>query len=365
MANHKLNMDIQTIFKQDKWPALIGGPCSAETEEQVLSTAEGLKDVGIDLFRSGIWKPRTRPNSFEGIGAIGLEWLKNVKAKYGYKITTEVANAQHVELCLKAGIDVLWIGARTTVNPFSVQEIASALEGVDIPVMIKNPISPDLALWIGAFERMHKSGIRKMAGIHRGFSSLDNSKYRNKPQWQIALELRRYLPGLQLIVDPSHICGNRIHLLHVAQKALDLNYDGIMLEAHCNPKEAWSDAKQQITPKAYKNLIDQFILRNTNSGNVKYQARLHELRDSIDEIDKDLIHILNDRMEVSEKIAQLKKDNNITIFQAERWNEVIESAQAEGKKLGLSPAFITNVLKAIHEESINHQDNVMNIEEQE
>lgn len=353
-------MNIQPIFREDKWPVLIAGPCSAETEEQVIQTAEGLQGMNIDLFRAGIWKPRTRPNCFEGMGQIALPWMKRVKEQFGFKLTTEVANAQHVELCLEAGIDVLWIGARTTVNPFSVQEIASALEGVDIPVMIKNPISPDLALWIGAFERLHKSGIKKMAAIHRGFSAYGQKKYRNKPEWQIPLELRIHLPNLQIIVDPSHICGNRINLQHVAQKALDLNYDGIMMETHIDPENAWSDADQQVTPNNYQQIIEHLIHRNTNSRDADYQAQLNKLRDMIDEIDRDLIHVLNDRMEVAERIAQLKKDNNITIYQQERWTEVINNALQEGKKLGMNDHFINGILSAIHEESINLQDSVMN-----
>lgn len=357
-------MKIQPIFSADKWPVLIAGPCSAETKEQVLQTAAGLSGMKIDLFRAGIWKPRTRPNSFEGMGEKALPWMKQVKEKYGFKLTTEVANASHVEKCLEAGIDVLWIGARTTVNPFSVQEVASALKGVDIPVMVKNPISPDLALWIGAFERLNKSGITQMAAIHRGFSSVGQTKYRNKPQWQIALELRLQLPDLQIIVDPSHICGKRELLYHVAQKGLDLNYDGIMLETHVDPENAWSDARQQITPNRYIELIDHLILRNTNSKDADFQSKLNKLRDHIDEIDKDLIHLLFERMTVSGKIAALKKENNITIYQRERWSEVIRQAIVEATNLGMNTQFINNVLNAIHEESINQQDSIMNIEEE-
>lgn len=354
-------MNIQPIFKEEKWPVLIAGPCSAETRKQVLDTAEGLLGQPIDLFRAGVWKPRTRPNCFEGMGEKALPWLQEVKRRFGFGLTTEVANARHVELCLKAGIDVLWIGARTTVNPFSVQEIATALEGVDIPVMIKNPISPDLALWIGAFERLNKSGIQKMAAIHRGFSAFGENKYRNKPQWQIPLELRIHIPDLQIIVDPSHICGNRTNLQHIAQKGLDLNYDGIMLESHIDPDQAWSDAQQQVTPDQYSKIIEQLIQRNTSSRDASYQAKLSKFRDTIDEIDKDFIHVLHDRMQVSRKIAQLKKDNNITIYQKERWTEVINNVIGEGKRLGMNLSFINNVLSAIHEESINIQDDVMNL----
>ena len=353
---------IKPVFNGDKWPILIAGPCSAETEAQVMETARQLAEQQIDLFRAGVWKPRTRPDSFEGVGKRALGWLQRVKEETGLKITTEVAKASHVELCLKAGIDVLWIGARTTVNPFSVQEIATALQGVDIPVMIKNPISPDLALWIGAFERLERAGIQKMAAIHRGFLSLDNSLYRNKPQWQLALELRRLLPMVQMIADPSHICGTRTHLHDVAQKALDLNYDGLMLECHIHPDQALSDAAQQLTPRDYAELIKKLVLRNTTTDDTVYHEHLSELRQVIDRLDRELIHMLHERMKVSEDIARLKKDKNITIFQAARWNEVIKNALDESSKLGLSPSFIQNVLRAIHEESINHQDRVMNTE---
>ena len=353
---------IKPVFGDKKWPVLISGPCSAETREQVLSTARQLSSLPVDLFRAGIWKPRTRPDSFEGIGSVGLEWLQEVKAETGLKVTTEVAMASHVEQCLKAGIDVFWIGARTTVNPFSVQEIADALQGVDIPVMIKNPISPDLALWIGAFERLERAGIKRMAAIHRGFSSLEASVYRNKPQWQLALEFRRLLPGIELIADPSHICGNRTHLHPIAQKALDLNYDGLMMECHTDPDHAWSDASQQITPGQLAKLIKELVLRNATTDDSEYNEHLHELRDSIDRLDRELIHVLHERMTISEQIARLKKEKNITIYQAARWNEVIKNALNESGKLGLSPYFIQNVLRAIHEESINHQDSIMNAE---
>jgi len=320
---------IKPVFGDKKWPVLISGPCSAETREQVLATARQLSALPVDLFRAGIWKPRTRPDSFEGIGAVGLEWLQEVKAETGLKVTTEVAMASHVEQCLKAGIDVFWIGARTTVNPFSVQEIADALQGVDIPVMIKNPISPDLALWIGAFERLERAGIKRMAAIHRGFSSLEASVYRNKPQWQLALEFRRLLPGIQLIADPSHICGNRTHLHPIAQKALDLNYDGLMMECHTDPDHAWSDASQQITPGQLGKLIKELVLRNATTDDSEYNEHLHELRDSIDRLDRELIHVLHERMTISEQIARLKKEKNITIYQAARWNEVIKNALNE------------------------------------
>jgi len=358
-------MQLEPVFKTDKWPILIAGPCSAETEEQLIQTARGLADMKIDLFRSGVWKPRTRPNAFEGVGEQALPWLQRVQKEFGFKVCTEVANTAHVDMCLKAGIDVLWIGARTTVNPFSVQEIANALTGTNIPVLVKNPVSPDLSLWLGAIERLYNAGIKKIAVVHRGFSTLEKTRYRNKPQWEIALELKRHLPDIQLIVDPSHICGNKENLQHISQKALDLNYDGIMLETHIDPENAWSDAEQQVKPLQFKNIIDSLILRNKFSKDLAFLENLKQLRTQIDQIDIDLIHLLSDRMLISEHIACLKKENNISIFQHERWNEVISHSIEEAQKVGLSEAFVHKLLNAIHEESINHQDIVMNIQKKD
>ncbi len=340
-------------------PLLMAGPCSAETEEQVLETAHALKDQSIDLFRSGIWKPRTRPNSFEGVGVEGLRWLRRVKEETGLKVTTEVANTQHVFEALKYGIDVLWLGARTTVNPFSVQEVADALKGVDIPVMIKNPINPDLKLWIGAIERVYQAGIRKLAVIHRGFSYHGDTRYRNIPRWQLPIELKRQFPNLTIICDHSHICGTRDFLQEIAQRALDLNYDGIMTEVHPNPDEAWSDAKQQITPFRYKEMVDQLVPRQSTTNDEEFIENLAYLRHEIDEVDQDLLNLLSRRMGLSKKIGAYKKRNNIAILQTDRWNEILERAIEKGADKGLSPEFMSILLKAIHQESINHQVRVM------
>ena len=285
-------MQIKPVFEKKERPVVIAGPCSAESESQVLTTARALAKQNINLFRSGIWKPRTRPNSFEGVGIIGLSWLKKVKEETGLKVTTEVANREHVFAALKYGIDVLWLGARTTVNPFSVQEVADALEGTDIPVLIKNPINPDLKLWMGAIERIAKAGISQIGVIHRGFSYHGDSNFRNVPRWQIPIELKREFPDLQVICDNSHICGRRDTLYNVAQKALDLNFDGIMTEVHPNPDEAWSDAKQQITPATFKELTDNLTVRNQSTNDIEFLESLEHFRNEINEIDNELMDLL-------------------------------------------------------------------------
>jgi len=356
-------MQFQPVFEKSERPVLIAGPCSAETEEQVLTTAHALAAQGIDLFRSGIWKPRTRPDSFEGVGSKGLAWLRRVKEETGLRVTTEVANASHVYEALKYGVDVLWIGARTTVNPFSVQEIADALRGADIPVMVKNPINPDLKLWMGAIERLYKAGITRIAAIHRGFSYFGETRYRNVPRWQIPLELKRQFPDMQLICDNSHICGRRDMLLEVAQKALDLNFDGLMTEVHPCPDEAWSDPAQQVTPVDYGHLIDQLVVRQPTTDDTDFLETLDNLRHEIDELDDELFNLLSRRMQVAERIGLYKKRNNISIFQPARWTEIIERAVTKGEKLGLSREFVEVLLKAIHDESINHQEKVMMSEE--
>ena len=355
-------MDIQPVIQKDpSQPLIIAGPCSAETEGQVMQTAKALAAHGnVDLFRSGIWKPRTRPGSFEGVGKEGLAWLKRVKEETGLKTTTEVAKAAHVYDCLKAGIDVLWIGARTTVNPFSVQEVADALDGTDIPVMIKNPINPDLGLWMGAMERIHKAGISKIGLIHRGFSYHGETIYRNVPRWQLAIEIKRRFPEVQLIIDNSHICGRRDLLADIAQEAMDLNYDGIMTEVHPRPDEAWSDAKQQITPDVFKELIDNLQLRQETTDNPEFLSQLGELRRQIDEIDNDMIGMLGRRMRLAQEIGEYKKANNIAILQAQRWSAIIEAAQTKGNLHGLSNEFMERFLRAVHQESINHQEAIMN-----
>lgn len=353
-------MDIQPIFNKAKKPIIIAGPCSAETEKQVLVTAHALAKQNIDLFRAGIWKPRTRPGSFEGVGAEGLPWLKKVKEETGLKVTTEVAKTKHVEKALKYGVDVLWLGARTTVNPFSVQEVADALQGVHIPILIKNPINPDLKLWVGAIERIYKAGIRKIAIIHRGFSHYGAAEYRNIPRWQIPIELKRLFPALEIICDNSHICGRRDTLQSVAQKALDLQFDGIMTEVHPTPDDAWSDAKQQITPAVFEQLTQELIVRNPNTNNPEYNNSLHHFRNEINELDAELLRLLSNRMKIAEQIGIYKKTNNVSVFQPTRWSEIMETVSQRAKTYNLSDDFIAKLLQVIHQESINRQVKVMN-----
>lgn len=355
-----MEMKFEPILEEGrKRPILMAGPCSAETEEQVLAAAHGLKDMGLDYFRAGIWKPRTRPGSFEGIGRPGLGWLKKVKQETGMKVTTEVATKDHLFEALKHGVDAVWIGARTTVNPFAVQEIADGLQGLDIPVFIKNPINPDINLWMGAVERIYKSGIRKIAVIHRGFSNFGESKYRNIPLWQLPIELKRRFPDLTFICDNSHICGNRELLLKVAQKALDLNFDGLMMEVHPNPAKAWSDAKQQVTPEAFGQMMDQLIIRKGGDDDVEFQEHIEHLRSEIDEIDDSLISIIGERMKIAEKIGAYKKKKSIAILQTNRWNEILETAFEKGSEKGLSNRFMEKFLRAVHEESIDRQEKMM------
>ena len=341
-------------------PFVVAGPCSAETEEQVLDTARALAAQGkTHLFRAGIWKPRTRPNSFEGVGSEGLRWLRRVREEVGLPVTTEVANREHVFEALKHGIDVLWIGARTTVNPFSVQEIADALKGVDIPVVVKNPINPDVALWVGAVERLRKAGITRLAGLHRGFSSFGDSSFRNPPRWQLAIDFKSRLPELPLWVDPSHICGRRDTLQEVAQQALDLNYDGLMMEVHPTPDEAWSDAKQQITPDRFGELLAALALPEATSDDPDFMQNLQLLRQQIDEIDEEVLNLLGERMRLAREIGQYKRRNNIAILQPARWQSLLEQAQAKGAERQLSGNFVSDLLKAVHQESITQQEQVM------
>jgi chorismate mutase len=344
-----------------KKPFLISGPCSAETEEQVMETARELAALDrINIFRAGIWKPRTRPNSFEGVGVTGLKWLRSVKKETGLLVATEVANEKHVYEALKYGIDMLWIGARTSVNPFTVNEIADALRGVDVMVFVKNPINPDIELWIGALERVAKAGIKRLGAIHRGFSSYEKTTYRNQPNWQIPIELRRRIPDLPLICDPSHIAGSTEYIHEISQKAMDLNFDGLMIESHINPEKALSDAAQQLTPNDLKELLSRLILRNVSTTDPKLLDVLGELRLQIDLYDDHLLDIIEQRMKVSETIGHYKKENNITILQTVRWDEIVKKAMKKGQAKGLSAEFIDNIFKAIHQESINHQMKVMN-----
>src|SRR5947209_15438110 len=344
-----------------KRPLIISGPCSAETEEQVMETATRLKATGkVDMLRAGIWKPRTRPGSFEGIGTKGLAWMQQARKLTGLPVTVEVATGKQVEDALHFGIDVLWIGARTTVNPFSVQEVADALRGVNVPVLIKNPINPDLELWTGAVERVAKAGIRQLGLIHRGFSSYGNTEYRNAPMWHLAIEMKRRNPELLMINDPSHICGRRDILLEVAQKAIDLDYDGLMIESHIDPDKAWSDAKQQITPERLAEMLGNIVWRKEDVASEEFHMALEKLRNQINHLDDELMQILSQRMKVSEKIAEYKKENNITILQTNRWNEILERAVKQGEKVGLSKEFITKYLDAVHLESINHKTRIFN-----
>src|SRR6187455_200418 len=343
-----------------KRPLIISGPCSAETEEQVIQTAQRLAATGkVDMLRAGIWKPRTKPGLFEGIGAKGLPWLQQAKKLTGLPTTVEVATGKQVEDALTFDVDVLWVGARTTVNPFSVQEVADALRGVNVPVLIKNPINPDLELWIGAVERVAKAGIKQIGLIHRGFSSYGNSEYRNAPMWHLAIEMKRRNPDMMIINDPSHICGRRDILQDVAQKAIDLDYDGLIIESHIDPDKAWSDAKQQITPERLAEMLGNIIWRREDVASAEYHAALEKLRNQINHLDDELMQILSERMKVAEKIGQYKKDNNITILQTNRWNEILERAFQKGEMLGLSKEFITRYFDAVHLESIQHQNKVM------
>lgn len=342
-------------------PVIISGPCSAETEEQTVATAKQLAATGkIHALRAGIWKPRTRPGQYEGAGEPGLAWLVKAGKETGLPVATEVANAAHVEACLKAGVDILWVGARTTVNPFSVQEIADALKGVDIPVMVKNPVNPDLELWIGALERLSKAGITKMAAIHRGFSSSEKGAFRNAPMWEMPIELKTRFPELDIICDPSHITGNRELIALISQKALDMNMAGLMIESHITPDEAWSDAKQQVTPAALGKIVSDLIVRSSVSDNSDFKSELALLREKIDRLDDDILTKLAARMKVSEVMGQYKKDNNVTVLQVSRWEEIVASRIAMGKALGLSEDFTRDLLRLIHVESIQIQTDVMN-----
>jgi chorismate mutase len=352
---------LNTWITKDNEPLLIAGPCGAETREQVLQTAKEISEIkSVKLFRAGIWKPRTRPNSFEGVGEEGLYWLKEVQQQYNLKTTVEVANAQHTELALKHGVDVLWIGARTTVNPFSVQEIADVLKGVDIPVFIKNPVHADLQLWIGAVERLSLAGITKLAAIHRGFHYAGKSKYRNKPLWEIPIELKTIMPELPIICDPSHISGKRELIQSVAQKALDLGMNGLMIETHINPSEALSDAQQQLTPNALKELLAQLVSRKKSSENTEFTDKLSQFRNMIDEVDDELINVLKKRMTIIEEIGHYKKEHEITIFQLERWQEILKTRSQWAEKLGIPKAFIEKMCQQLHDESIRIQTDVMN-----
>ena len=341
-------------------PLVIAGPCSAETEDQVLNIANQLKDSDVSVFRAGIWKPRTKPGMFEGVGAIGLKWLQKVKNETGLLISTEVANSTHVKLSLEHDIDILWIGARSTVSPFIVQEIADALKGTEKIVLVKNPVNPDLSLWMGGIERLHSSNIKNLGLIHRGFSTYEKSKYRNIPEWQIPVEVMNRFPDLPMICDPSHISGNRNLIFDVSQTALDLNYDGLMIETHSDPDNAWSDASQQVTPKRLVEIMKDLKMRKITTDEEEYQNNLIDLRAMIDVIDHALLENLGKRMKISDNIGEIKRSNNVAVLQNKRWNEILGKMILEGEKLDLSEEFILKLFKAIHQESINRQEKVIN-----
>lgn len=337
-------------------PFVIAGPCSAETEEQVMTTATQLAAKGCHIFRAGVWKPRTKPGGFEGNGEKALPWLKRAKEKTGMLITTEVATPEHVELALKYGIDLLWIGARTTANPFAMQALADSLRGTDIPVLVKNPVNPDLELWIGAMERINQAGLKRIAAIHRGFSSFDKKLYRNLPMWQIPIELHRRIPDLPIICDPSHIGGRRELIAPLCQQAMDLGMDGLIIESHCDPEKAWSDAKQQITPDMLDNILSLLVIRDKS---VTTEV-INEMRKQIDELDNTIMEVLAKRMRICRDIGQYKKEHNMTVLQASRYNEILDKRGAQGALFGMSPEFVKEIFEAIHEESVRQQMEVIN-----
>ena len=337
-------------------PIVMAGPCSAETEEQVMQAARALAQKGCHICRAGAWKPRTKPGGFEGNGEMALPWLKRVKEEMGMLIATEVATPKHVELCLKHDVDILWIGARTSANPFAMQALADSLRGVDMPVLVKNPVNPDLELWIGGMERINQAGIKRLAAIHRGFSSYDNKMYRNSPMWQIPLELRRRIPALPIICDPSHIGGRRELVAPLCQQAMDLGFDGLIVESHCNPDKAWSDAKQQVTPDVLDYILSLLIVRDKGL----MQEGITQLRQQIDDLDNQLMELLSKRMRVCRQIGQYKKEHNMTVFQASRYNEILEKRGAQGALCGMSPEFVATVFESVHEESVRQQMEIIN-----
>ena len=341
-------------------PSVVAGPCSAESEQQVMETAKGLREMGINVFRAGIWKPRTHPGCFEGVGTEGLKWLQRIQKEYGLKVSTEVAGEKHVTECLKHGVDLVWLGARTTANPFLVQEIADALKGSDIPVLVKNPVNADLDLWIGALERLNRAGVKKLGVIHRGFSTFDKIKYRNDPQWQVTIELRSRYPELPFFVDPSHLGGSKDYILELSQRSLDLGFEGLMIESHCNPAVALSDAKQQLTPAELRDMLyNQVVVRDTDSDAPVWKENIDQLRAKIDVIDENILYALGSRMAVSRKIGEYKKESNIAIIQATRWDKVLSKVVEKGKDYGLTEKFLKDVFNAIHEASVEVQNEII------
>jgi len=341
-------------------PLIIAGPCSAESRNQLFESVKAISDLDIEVMRAGVWKPRSRPNNFEGAGVEALKWIKELQSEFNIKFVIEVAKPQHVELALAHDINLMWIGARTTVNPFAVQEIADALKGTNISILIKNPINPDVELWQGGIERVLNAGITKVAAVHRGFSFFQKSKFRNPPAWQIPIELKRRMPEIPLICDPSHICGSRDNILEISQKAIDLNYDGLMIETHPNPDKALSDAEQQVTPSQLAEILHTIKIRDEKSVNQVFINQLEQLRDEIDDIDREIIEAIGIRMRIIEKIGDYKKDNNVTVFQLERWKEILETRQEWGKAKLLDKNFIEELYKVIHSESIKTQTDILN-----
>lgn len=339
-----------------KRPVVIAGPCSAETEEQVMETAKDLAKNGVRIFRAGIWKPRTKPGGFEGVGSVGLTWLQEVKKETGMLVATEVANKQHVEEALNAGVDVLWIGARTSANPFAMQEIADSLVGADVPVLVKNPVNPDLELWIGAMQRIYNAGIRQIGAIHRGFSAYGKHLYRNMPQWHIPIELRRRMPELTLICDPSHIGGKRELVAPLSQQAMDMGFDGLIVESHCDPDSAWSDKSQQVTPEVLNFILNMLVVRDTTQTT----ESLTLLHQQIDQIDNDLLEALSKRMRISREIGQYKKEHSMPVVQTGRYDDILNSRAAAAEELGMNGDFMKTVYQAIHEESVRQQIEVLN-----
>ena len=340
-------------------PLVIAGPCSAETQEQLYDTVKAIKEQGITLMRAGVWKPRTRPNTFEGNGQVALQWIQEIKAELDVQFSVEVANAMHVEEALHYGVDMLWIGARSTVSPFIVQEIADALRGCDVPVLVKNPINPDLALWMGALERLNQAGVTKLGAIHRGFSTYQQTRFRNVPMWQMPIELKRQLPDLPIICDPSHITGKREMIAEVSQVALDLNFDGLMIETHRDPEQAWSDARQQVTPSALKEILANLQIRKPSSEDIDFITRLEDLRTQIDHNDREMVELIASRMDLVAQIGVWKKKNNVAAFQIDRWNNVFETRKDWAKDAHLREKFIIELFNLLHVESIHKQTEVM------
>ena len=341
---------------ESRRPLIIAGPCSAESEEQIMDTARGLAAAGVKIFRAGVWKPRTKPGGFEGVGELSFDWLKRVKSELGMLTAVEVATEKHVKAALAAEVDILWIGARTAANPFAMQEIADALRGHDVPVLVKNPVNPDLELWIGALERLNNAGVKRLGAIHRGFSEYEKSLYRNPPQWHIPIELRRRLPELPIFCDPSHMGGRRELIAPLSQEAMDLGFDGLMIESHCNPDCAWSDKNQQVTPDALAVILDHLIIRETTQTT----ESLAELRREIDKLDNQLLSLLSKRMRVSREIGQYKKEHNMPVLQAQRYDEILNHRGALAEELDINPEFVKTVLRAIHEESVHVQMKLIN-----